>query len=102
MERFLKSQYSGFKLNETLSSNLRFSGVVTLRERQKISIPERDVEYYSLKDEFGARFSCWDCKLAESLQLFEKYEVSGEIKISKGATFLNLKRAEIFNGRNYE
>jgi hypothetical protein len=57
--------------------------------------------YWTLKDIYGAKISCFSPKLVEGIHTGEKYEVKGEIKIGKGGTYLNLKEAAPFNGADF-
>lgn len=103
MDRFLKSQYNGFRLDDTLASRLKFSGIVSFSEISE-RFSKRDgeeVPYWVLKDEFGARFSCFDSRLISGIRIFERCEVRGEIKIGKGGTFLNIKECVTFSGEGY-
>ena len=98
---FQKRQYAGFRLNDSLCTKISWSGVVRIADKAKIIKPrpqEQDVVYWSFKDEFGARFSCFQEKLADSILIGEKYELRGEVKIGKGGTFLNISRADVFDG----
>ena len=94
---------AGFKYDDTLATRLSFSGVIRLWEKdhvQKDTI-QGPIEYWSLKDEYGARMTCFDESLAEKLIIGEWVEVYGEIKIGKGGTFLNLKKASPFRGSDF-
>lgn len=95
---------NGFKYDETLASNLKFSGHIRVWEvthAQKM-LPDGDVfDYWTVKDEYGARLGTIDKKLAESLVIAERYVVEGEVKIGKGGTFLNLKNASPLNGKDF-
>lgn len=106
MNTLLKSHYAGFKLDDTLATRLQFSGVLKIAQKQRKvtggDIPEEDKEYWIIKDEFGARVSCFDKMLADSIHTGETYEVRGDIKIAKGGTYLNLKNATLFNGGTFE
>jgi hypothetical protein len=101
---FQKKQYAGFGMNDTLMSKIRFSGIARFSERAHVTkeVQGNEVEYWILKDEFGARVSCFEQTLSESIVLYQPYEISGEVKIGKGGVFLNLKKAEPFNGSAYE
>lgn len=61
-----------------------------------------EFEYWVIKDEYGARLTCHDEKLADFLHIAERYAVTGEIKIGKGGTFLNIKTAEVLNGKDFK
>ena len=100
---FQKTQYNGFKLDGTLMSRLQFSGIIRLTDISQRFFQRGNelIPYWSLSDEYGARLSCWNEELVNSLILMELYEVHGEIKIGKGGTFLNLKRAVVFCGSNF-
>jgi len=101
----LKNQYNGFKLNDTLASNLKFSGIIRVWEVDHCQKdkPNGDIlDFWVIKDEFGARLSTFDRHLAEGLHVSERYAVKGEIKIGKGGTYLNLKDAEPMNGSEYQ
>lgn len=100
----IKQTRAGFRFDETLATRLQFSGIIRFWERSHIKkdTPQGPVEYWALKDEYGARLSCFDDYLAEIIVLGERYMVSGEIKIGKGGTFFNLKRATIMNGHAFD
>lgn len=101
---FQKRQYNGFNLSDTLMSRLNFQGIFRVDDKKSRTLhnPDKDKLYWTICDEFGARVSCFDRRLAESIIIGEVYKVSGEIKIGKGGTFLNLKEAQIFNGSEYK
>ena len=103
MQQFMKAQYAGFKLNETLASNLRFSGLVRIRDiqRRTLHLSDDEIPYWSISDEFGAKFSCFDENLCNKLQIMERYEFKGFIRIGKGGTYLNLTSATVFSGNSY-
>ena len=100
---FQKKQYNGFGLNDTLLSRISFSGILRCSEIQKRTIftHNDEIPYWVVRDEFGARLSCFDKHLSERFCPGEVYKVSGEVKIGKGGTFLNLKDAEVFCGRDF-
>jgi hypothetical protein len=100
----IKHHRSGFLYNETLATKLKFSGVFGVWEIQErvTKNEEGDSSYWILKDEYGARLSCWNEELIKNLHIAEKYAVEGEIKIGKGGTFLNLKKAEVLSGNNFQ
>lgn len=103
--RYIQNTKHGFKIDDTLASNLKFSGYIRVWEIVKSQkfLPDGDTfEYWVIKDEFGARLTTVNEILADSLVIAERYEVSGEIKIGKGGTFLNLKAARILNGGNFQ
>ena len=103
--RFLQSNYAGFKLNDTLATKLSFSGVFRVWSIDKGTRHRADgeeTEYWIIKDEFGAKISSFNKKLVETLQINERYAVKGDIKIGKGATFLNLKEADVLHGSDFE
>ena len=102
--QFTRNQYNGFKLNGTLASKFRFSGhlrVWEIEHGQKFRFDGETLDYWILKDEFGARLSLFDKKLADSLVVGERYEIQGEIAIGKGGTFLNVKDASPLNGSDF-
>lgn len=102
---YIQNTQHGFRRNDTLASNLKFSGHIRIWEIVKSQkfLPDGDTfDYWVIKDEFGARLTCIDEKLANSLVIAERYEVRGEIKIGKGGTFLNLKSANPLNGGNFQ
>ena len=102
--RFLKSQYAGFRLDDTLATRLKWNGVARVEDVSKITKnPDEPNEfsYYSIRDDNGARLTCFNALLGESLVVGEFYEFSGEIKIGKGGTFLNVKSATPFLGNSY-
>lgn len=71
------------------------------KDRVEKHASEGDYEYWVIKDEYGARMTCHDKALADSLHVAGRYVVKGEVKIGKGGTFLNLKEAEILNGKDF-
>ena len=100
----IRDNYAGFRRNDTLASNLKFSGHIRVWEvsHSQKQLHDGDVyDYWVIKDEFGARMSTNSRKLAESLSINERYVVTGEIKIGKGGTFLNLKDATPLNGADF-
>lgn len=99
----IKQTRAGFRYDDTLASRFKWNGIARLWERDHIKkdTSQGESEYWALKDEYGARMVCFDEALANSLVIGEIYELWGEIKIGKGATFLNLKKAKIFNGKEY-
>ena len=103
--QFQKKEYNGFTLADTLASKLNFSGIIRLHEKEMRIIPESpsrpEMVYWVLKDEFGARFSCFNKELVERLEFFTPYEVKGEIKIGKGGSYFNLKSANVFLGSEF-
>ena len=102
--QILKNQYAGFKLNDTLATNLKFSGVFRVWDVGKRwfdSFDGGENPYWIIRDEYGAKLSCYNEQLATSLVINERYAVEGEIKIGKGATFLNLKKAVVLNGKDF-
>lgn len=95
---------NGFKYDETLASNLKFSGHIRVWEvtfSQKHKADGDLLDSWTIKDEYGARMGTLDRKLAESLVIAERYVVTGEIKIGKGGIFLNLKSAIPLNGADF-
>ena len=100
----IKKHNQGFLYNDTLGTKLRFSGTIMCWEIDRVTkhLIDQDLEYWVIKDDYGARVSCFDKKLVESLHIAERYVVKGEIKIAKGATFLNLKEAEVLNGNDFQ
>ena len=94
----------GFKINDTLASNLTFSGVIRVWEVSKITkcTVDGDFDYWSIRDEYGARMTCYDERLSGSLLCGERYEVKGEVKIGKGGTYLNLKKAVVMSGKEFK
>lgn len=100
----IRSTRAGFRYDETLATRLQFSGIIRLWEKDHIQkdTPQGPIEYWALKDEYGARMTCFDETLATSLVIGERYEVRGDIKIGKGGIFLNLKKATPMNGGAYE
>lgn len=101
---FQRQQYGGFRLNDSLCTNLAWQGVVRIADKAKIIKPlpdDRELVFWTFKDEFGARFSCFQEKVANEIVIGEKYVLKGEIKIGKGGTFLNIKTSEVFNGRDF-
>ena len=103
--KMIVNHQSGFRKNDTLASNLKFSGYIRVWEisqSQKILHDGDTYEYWVIKDEFGARLTTSNKKLADELVISERYAVSGEIKIGKGGTFLNLKEAVVLNGKNFQ
>jgi hypothetical protein len=101
--QFLKSQYAGFRLNDTLASRINFSGIIRCRDIRGRTIHnfDEDIPYWIVIGDMGERMSTFDKRLADSVVPGETYKVKGEVKISKGATFLNLKEATPFNGREF-
>lgn len=102
---YIQNTQHGFRRNDTLASNLKFSGHIRIWEIVKSQkfLPDGDTfDYWVVKDEFGARLTTVDEKLAQSLIIAERYAVSGEIKIGKGGTFLNLKAATPLNGKDFK
>lgn len=97
---FQRNQYNGFGVTDTLMSRLNFQGIIRCDEKQLRSIhrPNEEIHYWIIKDDFGARMSCFEETLAETLVTGEIYKVQGEVKIGKGGIFLNLKKAEPFYG----
>jgi hypothetical protein len=105
VKTFLKNQYNGFKMDETLASHIRFSAVFTCWEisfKVKVMADGREKKIFTIKDDVGARFGCFSERLANSLVIGEKYQGAGEVKIGKGSTFLNLEKAEPMNGSAYK
>jgi hypothetical protein len=56
--------------------------------------------YWILQDEFGASFSTRNKRLGEAVRIGETYLAKGEIGISRGNMFLNVKSLEYPNGEN--
>jgi hypothetical protein len=56
--------------------------------------------YWILQDEFGASFSTRNKRLGEAVKVGETYMARGEIGISRGNMFLNVKSLEYPNGEN--
>jgi len=104
--QFLKKEYNGFTLGDTLASRLQFSGIVRFHEREQRIIPENpgrpETIYWVLKDEFGARFSCFNTELVENIEFYVPYEINGDIRIGKGGTYFNLKTAHPFCGTGFK
>jgi hypothetical protein len=100
---FLKNQYNGFRLNGTLASRYTYKGILHCGDIQRRMLvnPDGDTPYWIVIDDCGARMSTFDERLAREIVPGEKYQVEGEVKIAKGATFLNLKKAEPFNGSTF-
>jgi len=100
----IRNHRAGFLYNDTLATKLKFLGVFCIWEIQRRTTrnDDGDTDYWVLKDEYGARLSCWNKELVDTLHVAEKYVVEGEIKIGKGGTFLNLKKAEVLNGKNFQ
>ena len=100
----IKNQYAGFRLDDTLATKLRFSGVFCVWDVGKRwfnSFDGGEVPYWIIRDEYGAKVSCYNEQIASSLVVNERYAVEGDIKIGKGATFLNLKKATVLNGNDF-
>jgi hypothetical protein len=99
----IRQQRAGFLYNETLGTKLKFSGHLMVWEKDKVTKHTADGEfqYWVVKDEYGARLTCHDEKLADFLKVSQRYAVTGEIKIGKGGTFLNLKNAEVLKGGDF-
>jgi len=99
----IRQQRAGFLYNETLGTKLKFSGHLMVWEKDRVVKYTSDGEfvYWVIKDEYGARLTCHDEKLADFLHVSQRYAVTGEVKIGKGGTFLNLKKAEVLNGNNF-
>ena len=105
MRALLKNQYNGFKLDGTLATHIRFSAVFRCWEvsyKVKILADGKERKIYTITDDLGARFGCFDEKLAQSLVTGETYAGSGVVKIGKGSTFLNLEKAEPMDGSAYK
>ena len=102
-EKVIRNSRAGFGYNDTLLSRLKFSGIITIWEISKVEkhLPEDTIIYWSIKDEYGARMSCFEESLVRSLRIGERFEVSGEVKIGKGGIFLNLKHAAPMNGQSF-
>lgn len=103
--KILKSQYNGFKLDDTLASRIRFTAIFRAWDVSFKIVPhpgKEESKIYTIKDEYGARFGCFNEKLAESILVGETYEVRGSVKIGKGGTFLNIEQAEPLNGSAYK
>jgi len=100
----IRNHRAGFLYNDTLATKLKFSGVFCVWEIQNrfTRNDDGDTPYWVLKDEYGARLSCWSQELVDRLHVAEKYAVEGEVKIGKGGTFLNLKKAEVLNGNDFQ
>jgi len=100
----IRQQRAGFLYNETLGTKLKFSGYLMVWEKDKVTkhTAQGDFEYWVIKDEYGARLTCHEEKLAEFLHVSQRYAVTGEVKIGKGGTFLNLKNAEVLNGNDFQ
>lgn len=98
-----KTQYNGFKLDGTLMSRVKFSALVRISEISKRFLERGNdlIPYWSLSDEYGAKFSCFNEELVSKIVIMELYEITGEIKFGKGGTYLNLKTATLFNGGTY-
>ena len=98
-----RSKYNGFRLDGTLASKLHFTGIIRvwMVDRLEKKLPDKDVVYWSVKDENGARLSTFDESIAKKLTVNERFVVSGDIKIGKGGTFLNIIKAEVFHGSEY-
>lgn len=96
---------NGFNGRGFLLSNLRFSGVVRVREKsERFKREPKDGEeksYWIIRDEFGALFSVWERDIADKVLPGEQYEFEGEVKISKGSTFLNLKEVRTVYGSEF-
>lgn len=101
---FQKKHYAGFGQCETLMSRIQFSGVMRIDEKAYVrkDIAGEEVEYWVFKDDFGARISCFSEALANSIVVGEVYTITGDVKIGKGGTFLNLKKAEPFLGSAFK
>lgn len=97
---------NGFTRSGFLMSNLRFSGIVRIAEkaeRKKLGRNgEDDITYYTIKDEFGASFSCFDKGLFDAAVPGESMLVEGKVKISKGSTYLNLQKIDPVKGSTYQ
>lgn len=102
--QFIKSQYNGFRLNGTLASRLTWRGICQIADKSQVTKYTRGDEYHYwvFKDEYGASFSCNEESLADSVVVGERYTCSGEIKVGKGTTFLNLKSAVPFDGSQFK
>ena len=101
---FTQKQYNGFRLNESLASRIRFSGVLRFREiqmRKSILSEEKEQIYWILIDENGARLSCWKEDVVQAIKFYTSYEVRGQVRITKGGTFLNLEEAKEFCPSEY-
>ncbi|MGW8324244.1 MAG: hypothetical protein ACWGNI_00980 [Desulfobacterales bacterium] len=100
----IRQYRAGFKMDDTLASRINFSGIIRAWEKNHIvkESPEGDIEYWTIKDEYGLRLTCFYEELVSKLVIGERYEISGEVKIGKGATFLNLKKAKIMNGGDFD
>lgn len=96
--------YGGFRLDDTLASRIRFTAIIRVAEIEKIVKPRQsgDIEYWSVKDDNGARFTTWVEEISKTLKVFGVYAVSGDVKIGKGGTFLNITKAEEMRGEEYE
>ena len=98
-----RSKYNGFRLDGTLASRFHFTGIIRVWSvvRLEKKEPDKDVVYWTVKDENGARLSTFDESIAKILTINERFAVSGDIRIGKGGTFLNITKAEVMNGRGY-
>jgi len=99
----IKMTRNGFLYNETLGTKLKFSGYLMVWEKDRVEKHTSDgaFEYWVIKDEYGARVTCHDKALADSLCVAERYAIKGEVKIGKGGIFLNIKEAEVLKGGKF-
>lgn len=105
MKQFLKNQYNGFRLDGTLASHIHFTAIFVCWEVSytvKLLPGGKEKKIFTVKDDLGARFGCYDERLANSLVIGEKYEGSGPVKIGKGSTYLNLEKALPLNGSTFQ
>jgi hypothetical protein len=91
----------------TLKTQITFEAVICVRKKtckvlmSQISgdIDETKI-YWILQDEFGASFSTRNKRLGEAVKVGGTYMARGEIGISRGNMFLNVKSLEYPNGEN--
>lgn len=102
-DAIIRNHRSGFLYNDTLGSRFKFTGTPMIWEKEHVvkDKANEQVEYWVIKDEYGARMSCFSRETVEKLVVGERYAVKGEVKIGKGGMFLNLKHAEVLNGADF-
>jgi hypothetical protein len=100
--KFQSKTNNGFGQDRALLSNIKFLANIIVD-----SISERTVRgrtdsdephtYWSIRDEHGAYFSVHDQNIVQKIFVGDKVLFSGNVKVAKGGTFLNVRSVE--NGR---
>lgn len=92
---------NGFGYDRALASTISFKATVAIAQIDTVRRMTRDgreYTFYSLQDQFGAKFSAKDKKLINRIPLKEPIHLEGSIKVVKGATYMNVESAEHLDG----